>query len=154
MKSNKKLFSLAMALLIGTSFSVVASAAAPEEKPKPGFSLVDVESVGSIGTQASGSNESWGQGNLYASKPLFSNAQAYAVTTYNDGEAYKIGAKVSVKNKDDTTDSLEETLKSKAPSATSGTITSKSSTGTFYGAHRIQKTSSSGWQSCSTNWTP
>lgn len=153
MNSNKKAFSILVAILLATSMATTAFAVNTLSQPRFGFYLVDSETAQSISKGPSAS-PSWGQGNLYASKPALSNAQAYAVTTYNDGEAYRVSAKVSVKNKDGTTDSLEETIEKNAPSATTGTITSKSSTGTFSGAHRIQKSSSSGWQSCSTSWTP
>lgn len=58
---KRKLLSLALALLVVSLSGITAFAALPESFVKPGFSLVDAESVGSgtMNTRAVGSDQSW-----------------------------------------------------------------------------------------------
>ena len=96
------------------------------------------------------SKASWGQGELYCSKPLFSKPQGYAKTVTFAGTAYKVSAQVSVKDSNGDTYSSAVNTEIYASEAESATLTSKTSKCTFTGYHRMQDTSTSGWQASTT----
>lgn len=142
----KKLLSTALVGIMVMAMGTTAFASEPTNTKQ--FAIVDKATLSDGFSRAS-----WGEGTLHCSDPLFSDPEGYAVTSTYSGSAYKISAKISVKDSNQSTYSSETATETNSASAESGSIQSKTAKCTFSGTHKVQDTSSSGWQSASTSKT-
>lgn len=137
---------LASSLLCGLCiFSSIPVHASEVEGPDTGIQRTEAALTDGV-TRAS-----WGTGTLIHENPLGRKPWAYAKTSTYAGNAYSIKARTKVTS-GGYTDYTSGATKSNASSVTSGTIIARTESGVkFNGEHRLQDTSSSGWQSASTS---
>lgn len=142
----KKLLSTALVGIMVMGMSTTTFAAEPTNAKQ--FEIVDKAIIFDGVTRAS-----WGEGSLHCSDPLFSDPEGYAVTSTYAGTAYKISAKISVKDGNQSTYSSETSTNTNSESVESASLQSKTAKCTFTGTHKIQDSSSSGWKSTTTSKT-
>lgn len=137
---------LASSLLCGLCmFSSIPVFAAESEGPDTGIQQTEAALTDGV------TRVSWGKGILTHENPLGRKPWAYATTKTHAGKAYSIKARTKVKS-GGYTDYTSWATKSNSSSVTSATIISRTESNVkFNGEHRLQDTSSSGWQSANTS---
>ena len=137
------MLAFAALLTVGTSGTAFAAEIIPTTETLP---VVDRQMISDGKTRAS-----WGEGILHATNPISGNPYAYAETKSCSGTAYKLTAQTVVIDADSLSYYTPVATAYNASSVKSDTIVSKTKKTFFIGNHTVQKTSSSGVQSCTTS---
>jgi hypothetical protein len=141
---TKKL--LATSLLCGLcAFSTLPVHAAEPEGPYTGIHK-------EVSTLSDGKTRvSWGEGELVHANPVGRKPWAYAKTYTFAGNAHSIKARTKCKSNGQT-DYTSWAEKSNASSVSSATLVARTESDVkFNGEHKIQDTSTSGWQTATTS---